>query len=245
MNSRLLFLIITVLNTFNSQAQQNKDWVSLFNGNNLKGWRVIDKPAKVQVKDRSMVLHMTANTARHAFVRTEKQYKDFIFEVEFRRDLTIDSGILFRSIDAPDTAFLALFGYMVKIDPKSQRKWTGGIFVDYGNGYEWLQTHENNEAGRNAENKAKEWNKIRIEAIHDIIKVWLNDVPTAHIKDSRYQKGYVGFKIHFLANDKAQEQLEIAYRNPKIITQKLSKYARPISLPLRDTRKMSDIQYFR
>jgi hypothetical protein len=242
---KLHILFLLFIFSLNVRAQKSEDWTSMFNGKYLDGWKVIGKPAKVQVADSSLRLQMTAYTSRHAFVRSEKQYRNFIFEVDFRRDLNLDSGILFRSIDAPDTAFSSIFGYMVKVDPRPARRWTGGIFVDYGNGHEWLQTLENNEGGRNAEHAGGEWNRLRIEAIGDHIKVWLNDVPTANILDNRYKKGYVGFKIHYLLHDKAQEGLMIAFRNPRIITRSVKKYARPISLPLQDTRGLSNINYFR
>ena len=108
------------------------------------------------------MLHMTPYTSRHSFVRTNRQFKDFIFEVEFRRDLNIDSGILFRAEDAPDTAFQDLFGYMVKIDPSQTRLWTGGVFIDYGNGLQWLYPLDQNERAKHAEKAKGEWNKIRI-----------------------------------------------------------------------------------
>ncbi len=239
--------ILLLMSAFcqNALAQKPGDWTPLFNGKNLDGWRVIGKPAKVQVADSNMVLQMSAYTSRHAFVRSEKQYRDFIFEVDFRRDLDLDSGILFRSIDAPDTAFSSIFGYMVKVDPRPARRWTGGIFVDYGNGHEWLQPLEGNEEALNAERAEGAWNRLRIEAIGDHIKVWLNDMPTANMLDDRYKKGYIAFKIHYLLHDKAKEDLSIVFKNPRIITQSVKKYSRPISLPLEDMRGVSDIKYFR
>lgn len=238
-------LVIFCLWSCLAHGQAAAAWQPLSNGRNLDGWRIIDPPAKVAMADSSLVLRMSAHTARHAFVRTARKYRNFIFEVEFSRDLNLDSGILFRSVDAPDTAFSGLFGYMVKIDPQPARRWTGGIFVDYGNGHEWLHTLENNEAGRNAERPGGEWNRLRIEAIGDHIRVWLNEVPTAHILDTRYKKGYLAFKIHFLTQDQAQERMKIAYRNPRIITRKPRKYARSTPLPLQDTRGFSNIRYFR
>lgn len=240
---KIYILFLLCIFSRHVHAQKPEAWTSLFDGKKLDGWRVVGKPAKVQVADSSLLLRMSAHTSRHAFVRSEEKYRNFIFEVDFRRDLNLDSGVLFRSIDAPDTAFSSIFGYMVKIDPRPARRWTGGIFVDYGNGHEWLQTLENNEEARNAEYAGGEWNRLRIEAIGDHIKVWLNDIPTANIL--RYKKGYVGFKIHFLLHDKSQEDLMIAFRNPRIITRSVRKYSRPTSLPLHDTRGISDIKYFR
>ncbi|MEZ4771939.1 MAG: DUF1080 domain-containing protein [Bacteroidia bacterium] len=220
-------------------------WEALFDGCDLKGWAVVERPAKVSVTDSSMVLNMTVYTSRHSFVRTNEKYKDFIFEVDFKRDSSIDSGILFRSENTPDTAFSALFGYMVKIDPSPTRRWTGGVFLDYGNGLNWLYPLEGDERAQQAEKAGGTWNHLRIEAIGEDIKVWLNDIPTAHLTDDKYCEGYIAFKIHYLMHDKEQEKLEIAYRNARIITQNPELYTMPMDLPAKNTKEKLDITYFR
>jgi len=221
-----------------------QNWQSLFDGKSMNGWVIVDNPVNIQIKESSMVLKMTPYTSRHAFVRTTKKYKNFIFEVEYKRDLNLDSGVLFRSNNAPDNAYSALFGYMVKMDPQQNRLWTGGLFTDFGNGYQWLKTLEDNDSARKAEKSAGEWNTLRIEAQGQIIKVWLNGIPTVNLLDDKYTEGYIAFKIHFLRNDVTPE-LSIAFRNPKIITKNLSKYAYPMPLLLTDTRGIVNIKYFR
>jgi hypothetical protein len=244
--NRTAIILMLVLNGLMVNAQQEKDWKSLFNGKNLEGWTVLDPPAKVTVQDGSMLLRMTTNTSRHAFIRSNNKYKDFILELEYKRDKSLDSGILFRAIETPPTAYSSLFGYMVKIDPSLTRMWTGGLFVDYGNGFNWLQTLEDNLDARKAEVGQGEWNKLRIEANGDIIKVWLNNVPCIHIKDDKYKKGYIAFKIHYLnSGDQEKQKLNIAFKNINIITKNISKYKKQMSLPLVDTRKDTEITYFR
>jgi hypothetical protein len=224
----------------------SQNWQPLFDGKTLNGWAVLDKPANVKIADSSMVLKMTPYTSRHAFVRTNKKYKNFIFEVEYKRDLTLDSGVLFRGIDAPDTAFSALFGYMVKIDPQPTRLWTGGIFIDFGNGYQWLKPLEGDDNARKAEKKGGEWNTLRIEAQGQNLKVWLNGVPTVNLLDDKYtEEGYIAFKIHYLQKEVEKSNLAIAFRQPKIITKNLSKYAQNMPLPVTDTRGVWKIHYFR
>jgi hypothetical protein len=240
---KILFsiLFLSILKTGVSQQ-----WEPLFNGKNLNGWSVLDKPANVQVLDSAMVLHMTPHTSRHAFIRSNKKFKDFIFEVEFRRDSTIDSGILFRAIDAPDTSFSAIFGYMIKVDPQTKRKWTGGILTDYGNGFQWHYNLDGNEPGRNAEKPQGQWNKVRIEAIGQNYKIWVNGVQTAHLQDDKFlASGYIAFKIHYLQGEVEKSKLEIAFRNPRIITKDLQKYIQKSDLKIIDTRGILKINYFR
>lgn len=227
-------------------AQSDAIWESLFNGENFDGWTIIEQPIDVKIVDGSMQIHMTQHTARHSFIRTNKTYKNFIFEVDFKRNLNMDSGILFRSEATPDTAFSALFGYMVKVDPSSTRLWTGGVFLDYGNGITWLHSLEGVSRARHAEKEEGEWNHLRIEAIGEEIKIWLNNIPVVHMLDDKYKKGYIALKAHFLMdNDKSKETLEIAYKNMRIITKKVKKYTQKIELPLIDTRNKIEIIYFR
>ncbi len=236
----LVFLLFVVFK--NSFSQK---WESLFDGITLKGWTVVDPPVDLKIKDSSMILHKTAFTQRHAFVRTNKKYKDFILELEFRRDLTMDSGILFRSSNTPDSAYSSLFGYMVKIDPQVVRRWTGGVFTDFGNGHQWLQTLENQEKSRLAERKGGEWNTLRVEAIGQKISVFLNSVPTSNLIDDKYLEGYIAFKFHFLKKEIEQPKLEIAFKNIKILTEEIEKYKFKNTLSLTDTRGTWNIKYFR
>ncbi|MFT7160065.1 MAG: hypothetical protein ACI9GZ_001238 [Bacteroidia bacterium] len=245
-NHIVFYTSIMLLISVSSYSQSSEAWNMIFNGTDLSGWTIVDPPADVVVEDSSMVIHMTPFTSRHSFIRTNKAYKDFILELDFKRDKLIDSGVMFRCEAAPDSAYSALFGYMIKIDPRPQRLWTGGLFVDFGNGYNWLQTLEDNEKGRDAEKQEGEWNRLRVEAIGDDVKVWLNDVPTTHILDDRYKLGHIGFKIHYL--QKANEEkisLKIAYKSIRILTKDLKKYARPSTLSILDTRDDLDNTYFR
>ena len=239
-----VFFIFAILRCQFSYAQPASAWERIFNGKNLEEWSVIERPANVKVKDSSIVLHMTAYTSRHSFVRTKKKYKDFILEVDFKRDRTIDSGILFRAESTPDTAFNALFGYMVKVDPSPTRLWTGGVLLDFGNGLNWLYPLLNDERARHAE-KEGVWNRLRVEVIGTIIKVWINDIPTAHLVDDKYKEGFIAFKIHYLEGEKEKENLEIAYKNIRIISKNPKQYSRAIDLPAKNTMGKVDITYFR
>jgi hypothetical protein len=241
-----LCLLISTLPAVSAAPPDGPVWESLFNGRDWDGWSIIEPPVRAEIKDGSMVLRPTPHTSRHAFIRTNREFQDFIFEIEFRHDRKIDSGVLFRAEAAPPTAWSALHGYMVKIDPQPQRLWTGGIFVDFGNSYAWLQTLEGDERARRAEKPAGEWNLLRIEAFGEELKVWLNGIPTAHILDEKYRAGYLALKIHFLNNDGAGfTGLELAYRNARVITANPRNFAQPMDLPAKDTRGPLHLTTFR
>jgi len=214
-------------------AQANKDWIEIFNGKNLDGWSIIGGAGKVDVSDGSIELHQTANTSEHTFVRSNKKYKDFIMEVDCKRDSTFFYGILFRAQDAPDTAHVRLYGYQVKFDHNPERRWTGAIFDDFGNTWNWMSTLTDDHRAQYAVKPAGEWDHYLIEAIDDHIKVWVNGIPTTYMINSKYGKGYIAFKIHFLGDRKEQEKAASWIKNVRIINSKPKKYSQPMDIPVK------------
>jgi hypothetical protein len=77
-------------------AEKGKEPVSLFDGKTLNGWKVISCEAVVQ--DGAILLK-----AGNGIVRTEREYKDFILEVEWKalKPDAWDSGVFFRCPDPP------------------------------------------------------------------------------------------------------------------------------------------------
>jgi len=119
-------------------------WVSLFDGKDLKGWIKMGDSALFEVKDSSIVLHQKANTKEHSFLRTRKQYRNFILELDAKREEGFHYGILVRAIPTPDTAHVRLYGYQVKVDHDKKRRWTGGVFDDFGNTWKWISVLTDN-----------------------------------------------------------------------------------------------------
>ena len=163
--------------------------MSLFNGQDLTGWKIValTNPAPAVVEDGAMVLRQRINTIEHTFVASEREYDDFILELDLKDDPGFNSGILLRCVEAPADAKVRLNGYQVKID-NTPRAWTGGIFDDFGDSWTWLHDLADNERGR-AAFKLGEWAHFRIECIGPTIKVWVNGVPTCHLVDEKYRKG--------------------------------------------------------
>ncbi len=208
-------------------------WVSLFNGRDLTGWKIValTNPAPVVVEDGAMVLRQRSNTIEHTFVASEREYDDFILELDVKDDPGFNSGILLRCVDASADAKVRLNAYQVKID-NTPRAWTGGVFDDFGDSWKWLHDLADNERGR-AAFKLGEWARFRIECIGATIKVWVNGVPTCHLVDEKYRKGRIAFKIHSLGNNPKAAQSAIRLKNIRFITGHPERYALPMELPPR------------
>jgi hypothetical protein len=208
-------------------------WVSLFNGRDLTGWKMValTNPAPAVVEDGAMVLRQRINTIEHTFVASEREYDDFILELDLKDDPGFNSGILLRCVAASADAKVRLNGYQVKID-NTPRAWTGGVFDDFGDSWTWLHDLAENDAGR-ASFKLGEWAHFRIECIGATIKVWVNGVPTCNLVDEKYRKGVIAFKIHAVGNSPQDTASVIRLKNIRILTEHPERYTLPMALPPR------------
>ncbi len=226
-------IVASFLITAISFAFVAEPWQSIFNGKDFTGWKIIGGNGKIEVKDGMAIINMRNNTFEHTFMCTQKKYDDFILELEVKRDTQFNSGILVRCEDTADTAHVKIYGYQIKIDANANRKWTGGVFEDFGNTWHWLTTLEKDVRAQNANDYGK-WNKFRIEALNDTIKVWVNGIPTSHLKNGRYKNGYIALKCHYLKNNAKNEDLTGYFKNIKIISgeKNVRKYAKVIDIPV-------------
>ena len=111
----------------NAQKNSSKgNWINLFNGKDLTGWKQLNGHAKYTVKD-GIIIGTTVNDEPNSFLATEKNYDDFILELEFKVDPNMNSGIQFRSESKADYNNGKVHGYQMEIDP-STRAWSGGIY---------------------------------------------------------------------------------------------------------------------
>jgi len=222
-----------------AQTNSAAPWVSLFNGKDLTGWTIKGDPTgKVWVKDGEIVCNQSTNTIEHTFVCTAAKYGDFILETDVKIDGAFSSGIILRCVDVPESerkiktgkvGRSSLDGYQVKIDT-TPRKWTGGIFDDFGPNWQWYYSLENDARAREAF-KLGEWNTFRIEAIGKDIKVWINGVPVTHLVHGKYSAGYIAFKIHALLNNADRPKVLGHFKNIRIITENPASYAQAMDLP--------------
>lgn len=223
----LLALMLSLLSAFQS-IDSDEPWVTIFNGKDFSGWSIVGSFGKATIEKGVIITNMVSNTPEHTFIRTNKKYKDFILESDCKVDGNIHSGFLLRCVKTTDTAKVSLYGYQVKLDP-NVRKWSGGVFDDYGKSFKWWYTLADDARAREAF-KMNEWNHFRMEVIGNSIKVWVNDIPTCNLINSKYSKGYIALKIHSLGNNPEREKATVCFKNIRIITKSPKKYARKINL---------------
>ena len=213
--TRRLLLLSIVLLSFSATSFAQSDWTYLFNGKDFSGFNQLNGKAKYTIEDGVIVGTTVANTP-NSFMATEKKYRDFILELEFMVDPSMNSGIQIRSNSLPEYRDGRVHGYQVEIDP-SARGWSGGIYDEARRG--WLYPLDMNPEGRTAF-KNGQWNHYRIEAIGASIRTWVNGIPTADLIDDMTLEGFIALQVHSIG-DASQEGKQIKWRNIRIKTQNL------------------------
>ncbi len=214
-----LFVFITLLSC--AEAQEKEDdtpWVPLFNGDSLEGWSIKGGEANYEIRDGAIVGSTVKNTP-NTFLTTDEMYEDFILELEFMVDSTMNSGIQVRSNSFDHYQDGRVHGYQVEIDP-SDRAWSAGIYDEGRRG--WLFPLQDNAEAQSAF-KQNDWNKYRIEAVGDTIKTWINGIPAAHLIDDKTSSGFIALQVHSIDVD-AAEGTEIIWKNINFLTEDLEQY---------------------
>lgn len=217
-------LIFMLLSCSQSSEKNNIPWKDITPNKNLDGWETKGGDAPYKVED-GVVIGSTVHDSPNTFLVTKKDYDDFILEVEFKVDSTLNSGIQIRSNSFDHYQNGRVHGYQVEIDP-SDRSWSGGIY-DEGR-RKWLYDLDNNPEAQQAF-KQNEWNTYRIEAIGDTIKTWINDIPAAYLIDEMTSSGFFGLQVHSIGKNK-KAGTEAKWRNFKILTEDLDKYSKDMAI---------------
>jgi hypothetical protein len=212
MKQKTFSLICICFLSISLSAQNNKGSQSLFNGKDLQGWRQLNGKAKYEVKNGEIIGTTVPNTP-NSFLATEKEYGDFILDLELLVDTSMNSGIQIRSLSTADYQNGRVHGYQVEVDP-SQRQWSGGIYDEGRRG--WLYPLELNPAGKKAF-KNNQWNKYHIEAIGNSIRTWINGIPTANLVDAETSKGFIALQVHQI-EDASKAGKQIRWRNIRVRT---------------------------
>lgn len=214
--NKLLAVALMLTLTLTVTAQKSKKgWIELFNGKDLSGWTQKGGTAKYTIENGEIVGTTVANSP-NSFLCTEKNYGDFILELELFVDTSMNSGIQIRSNSLPEYQNGRVHGYQVEIDP-SKRAWSGGLYDEGRRG--WLYTMESNPEGKKAF-KNNQWNKYRVEAIGSNLKTWVNGIPTADIIDNLTATGFIALQVHSIGANK-KPGTQVKWRNIRIMTDNL------------------------
>lgn len=213
-----------------SPSKDSSQTINLFNGTTLDGWKNFGG-GKFYAENGEIVGEAALGFP-NSFLATNKMYKDFELDVDFKVDPPLNSGIQIRSNTYPEetktirwggtfnkdgTKNVAervwekgrFWGYQVEIDP-TDRGWSGALYEEGGRGF--LHTPGEDEAAKKAF-KPGEWNHFRIVAKGDHMQTWLNGVPVADVHDHLTPTGYIALQLHSIGNNKDQVGEKIRWKN--------------------------------
>jgi len=206
-------------------AQAESGWKNLFDGKTLNGWKRLAGTADYKAENGSIVGITVANSG-NTFLVTEKEYDDFILELDVKiDDTTSNSGVQLRSHFNPDghEGKGLVYGYQFEIDPSS-RRWSGGIY-DEGR-RDWLYPTSLNQDAQSAF-KVGEYNHIRVECIGHEIKTWINNTAMAYVVDDMDSKGFIGLQVHSIGSNQNLAGEKVYFKNIRIKTTDF----KPIAFP--------------
>jgi Domain of Unknown Function (DUF1080) len=227
MKRNLIAAVLLVI-TVNLFAQKDKaGWIDLFDGKTLNGWKKVAGAAEYSIED-GAILGVTVPNTPNTFLITEKEYSDFLLELEVKiEDTTSNSGIQFRSQYDPagNKGKGKVYGYQYELDPSS-RRWTAGVY-DEGR-RDWLYPLALNSSAQDIL-RTRVYNKVRIECIGHTIRTWINNKPAASVVDAMDAKGVIALQVHSIGNP-AMAGKKIYWKNIRIKTAGLKPASFPSSI---------------
>lgn len=164
-----------------------EDWVQLFNGKDLTGWKPVGKE-EWTVADG--VLIGRAVTKEYGYLETARDYRNFQLSLKFKCIGTGNSGVYFHTRFKPGTADVSQ-GAQFEIDCAIGRH-TGGV---YGFGRAWIvwPAPENETVVRQ-----DEWNEMLVTVNGNRYISRLNGVQMVDFTDPRapFLTGTIALQLH-------------------------------------------------
>ncbi len=173
--------IFTVIFFYQLSHAQTPSIKSAFNGESLAGWIVPENNTWWTAFD-GILSAQSGPDQKGSILWTEKEFKDFIIQLEFRMGYgTVDSGIFLRS-DKQQV--------QIGNSGSLNRDMTGSIYIS-GKGYPVEAS------GVSQLLKVEDWNTLKVEVIRNRYKVWLNEKEILDfMSEDIIDHGPIGLQLH-------------------------------------------------
>ncbi|WP_052670972.1 3-keto-disaccharide hydrolase [Draconibacterium sediminis] len=186
-----------LLNKDKEPKLEGKKFISLFNGENLKGWETLQGTMKFEARDGEIV--GTCSEGPSTFLCTEKEYVDFIFTCEIKWEVDGNTGVQIRSRIRKDLNRNTVIGPQAEMEDlaKNGRGWSGGIYGQNCGGWFYPLKAPEHKALKNVIDRSG-WNRLTIKVKGNVFQTWVNGIPAAYWIDEKneFPKGFIGLQIH-------------------------------------------------
>ncbi|SKB94472.1 3-keto-disaccharide hydrolase [Daejeonella lutea] len=178
----LLLLVCLFLISAGEPALKPK---KLFNGKDLTGWKI--HGTEKWYVEKGYLICESGPDKEYGYLSTEKSYKNFELDYEFKLEANGNSGVFIRS----SIAGTKITGWQVEVAPPGSS--TGGIYESYGRGWLIKPTAEDEKVL-----SPDGWNKAKIRVVGDEVTTWLNGKQMVTLKDEKIgaANGSIALQIH-------------------------------------------------
>ncbi|MCH6202177.1 DUF1080 domain-containing protein [Aquiflexum sp. LQ15W] len=154
----------------------------LFNGKDLTGW-IVYGTEKWYVEN-GLIVSESGPDKGYGYLGTEKHYKNFEINLEFKQEADGNSGVFIRStVDGTKVS-----GWQVEVAPPGND--TGGIYESYGRGWLIKPDPEKDKAL-----KYGDWNKMKIVVEGDRVISYVNGIQMVDYTDEKIGQGEGGILL--------------------------------------------------
>ncbi|RPJ61234.1 MAG: DUF1080 domain-containing protein [Acidobacteria bacterium] len=162
-------------------------WVALFNGKDLTGWKKIGEEKWVVENG---AIYGEGVTEKYGYLITEKDYKDFELAIRFKCEADGNSGVYIRTRFTPGTVDVSE-GYQVEID-RVLNHHTGGVYGDNRGWMAWPAPEYEMVI------RPYEWNDMYIKVVANRTIVRLNGVQVLDFTNPapRSTDGAIALQLH-------------------------------------------------
>lgn len=175
-----LFWIMLI--NFNSAfCQEPISWQELFNGKDLRGWKVVGD-FDIEINEGVLTLKDRASM-KGGWLLTEAEYGHFELEAAYYLPPPHNSGVAIRYNDFRG-GHPAVTGYEINLENEPQKDYPSGSIFGVARA-PWLEHID--VAG---------WNHLRIRAEGDHIQAWINDSLMMETHERRSFSGRIGLQCH-------------------------------------------------
>ena len=205
-------------------SSQDK-WTYLID-DDLSNWEIKEGNAEFIIDD-GIITGTSILKSPSTYLGTKINYKDFILEFEVNVSSGLNSGVQFRSLKS-DHLRNSVYGYQLELEadkPERNRLWSGGIY-DQSRRSIFLYPLSVNPIARSAF-KPDEWNFVRIEAIGNSIRTWINGIQCSNLIDDTSTEGFIALQIHSIGKQ-SLEGKTVKWKNIRIITNEINNNRYPV-----------------
>ena len=206
-----------LFNILFSNSQDN--WTYLID-DDLSKWEIKEGNAEFIIDD-GIITGTSILKSPSTYLGTKMNYKDFILEFEVNVSSGLNSGVQFRSLKSNNSRN-SVYGYQLELEadkPERNRLWSGGIY-DQSRRSIFLYPLSVNPIARSAF-KADEWNFVRVEAIGNSIRTWINGIQCSNLIDDTSVEGFIALQIHSIGK-KSLEGKTVKWKNIRITTNEIN-----------------------